>query len=343
MVDVARSMAVGSLPQKDPHEAWELFLRYTPETLAWPQLPRRDPREDMFAQFTEGLPALLPGPGRRADTSWEALGPALEDFYERYLAAQADDEVALDSFRISREHAAGLHLLLDSPLPSTVTELKGQITGPLSLGLALQDQESRAAYYHEGLHDALVKGLAMKARWQAKQLSERGLPTIVFVDEPSLAYYGAAAFATLDGPRIVRDLDEVVEAIHAAGARAGIHCCANTDGSLAMTTAADLLHFDVYDYPENLLLYPKELEAFLARGGTISWGVVPNRLTEDDPTTLARRLAELREHLARLGVPSPALQPVYISTSCGLGSLREEEAAPVLALAQELARSLEEA
>ena len=47
------STGVGSLPFKDPGQALELISRSVPEIPFWPQLPKRDKREGMVAQYSE--------------------------------------------------------------------------------------------------------------------------------------------------------------------------------------------------------------------------------------------------------------------------------------------------
>src|SRR5215207_1525638 len=49
---------VGSLPHHDPATAAELVLRCLPELPAAPQLPGRDPREGMLAQWLGALPEV---------------------------------------------------------------------------------------------------------------------------------------------------------------------------------------------------------------------------------------------------------------------------------------------
>ncbi|HCX88998.1 MAG TPA: hypothetical protein DHT43_00475, partial [Deltaproteobacteria bacterium] len=49
---------IGSLPHTDAREATQLMLRYTPHIPAWVQMPKL-PKEDMLAQFIEGIPGLV--------------------------------------------------------------------------------------------------------------------------------------------------------------------------------------------------------------------------------------------------------------------------------------------
>jgi hypothetical protein len=51
-------IAIGSLPHTDPQKACDLMLRAFPEVAAWPQLPRRGFRENMYAQYSEGMPGI---------------------------------------------------------------------------------------------------------------------------------------------------------------------------------------------------------------------------------------------------------------------------------------------
>ena len=48
--------------------------------------------------------------------------------------------------------------------------VKGQITGPLTAGLSFKDETGKDIIHNEMLFDAVVKGLAMKAAWQIREL-----------------------------------------------------------------------------------------------------------------------------------------------------------------------------
>ena len=153
--------------------------------------------------------------------------------------------------------------------------LKGQVTGPFTLGTNLLDQDRRCCYYDEQLRDVVVKSVAMKALWQLSRLSTFNLPAMIFLDEPALLGYGSQTFLTISREDVIHDINEVVAAIHGKGALAGVHCEANTDWSLLMDTELDILNFDAYDHRDSIGLYPTELGAFLERGGILSWAWFP--------------------------------------------------------------------
>ena len=49
---------IGSLPHTDSDKALDLIFKYTPQVPFWPQLPKRDKREGMVIQYSQGLPCL---------------------------------------------------------------------------------------------------------------------------------------------------------------------------------------------------------------------------------------------------------------------------------------------
>jgi hypothetical protein len=103
----------------------------------------------------------------------------------------------------------------------------------------------------------------------------------------------------------------------------GIHCCGNTDWSVLLSTNLNILSFDAYSYLETLSLYPKELKAFLERGGILAWGIVPTSedVLKEEAESLVRRFKEGVETLSKNGIDQTLLQRAIITPSCGTASL----------------------
>ncbi len=335
---------IGSLPYTDARQAVELILKYIPEVPAWPQLPKL-PHEDMMIQFTEGMPGFAERDGRTYfDTSAPAFEEELLEFYENYIAAsEAEDQQALEHFRISRGYAAGLHEFLALPdLPDAVI-VKGQITGPITLGMTLTDQDRRCAYYDSRLREILVKSLAMKAKWQIRQLSSHGLPVMIFIDEPAMRYFGSSDFVGISGEDVIQDLNEVIQVIHDEGAIAGIHCCGNTDWSLILATELDILSHDSYEFFHKLILFSDGLRKFVNRGGIIALGVVPtlqaDKLSSESVESLVSRLKGYIEELDRRGVSADRVRnQSLITPSCGMSGLSDEMTLFAIELTRDVSR-----
>jgi methionine synthase II (cobalamin-independent) len=109
----------------------------------------------------------------------------------------------------------------------------------------------------------------------------------------------------------------------------GVHCCGNTDWSIfADIPAVNIINFDAYNFQEKFVLYAKELKGFLKRGGIICWGIVPTQAgaIEESPASLANKIKSCIDALVNKGVERSLLNDqMFISPSCGLGTLKIEE------------------
>ena len=345
---------IGSLPHTDVARGTDLIFHHTPEIPSWAQFPKLNHREGMMMQFAEGMPALLDEGERTSfDTSMDDFSEQLTTFYERYLAATEEgDSIALDLFRLSAQYAAGFAEFA-ARLPEQVGSgktvmLKGQVTGPFTLGTNLVDQSGRCSYYDDQLRDVVVKTVVLKALWQIGRFCEFDLPVMIFLDEPSLLGFGKQTYITISREDVIRDIDEVTAAVHGRGGLAGVHCEENTDWSLLMETGLDILDFDAYDHLQGITLYPAELKKFFDRGGCLGWGIVPTldrdaAASETVPSLLAR-FEDGVAVLASKGFDRDLLlRRALITPSCGAGGvLTVPLAERVLELLSELSGVLRE-
>jgi hypothetical protein len=343
---------IGSLPHTDLVRGTALMFEKTPEVPSWVQFPKRSLYENMMVQFTEGMPGLVQDGGRfYIDTAGRDFVEQLTDFYARYLAAtEHKDSVALDSFGLSAGYAAGFteftRQLPGHAASHRVLMLKGQVTGPFTMGVNLLDQNQRCSYYDEQLRDVIVKTVAMRAMWQVIHLAAFFSKVMIFLDEPSLLGFGSQAFLTVGREDVIKDINEVAGTVHGLGGLAGVHCEENTDWSLLMETSLDILDFDAYDHMRGITLYPDELRAFLRRGGCLGWGIVPTLDKEaaasETVTSLLDRFEKGIRRLEATGLERKLLvRRALITPSCGVGGvLTEVLAERVLGLLRELSLSL---
>jgi len=309
-----RPTIIASDPNTDAQKACDQITKYLKDIPCWPQLPKRGFKENMCLQYAEGCPGLVIEDGRFYINRNQDLTGALEEFYTAYME---DND---DKFAISPDYAAGLDtfLKMDNLSPWAV---KGQVTGPVTWGLTVTDEDKRGVLYDDVFSDIVPKLLKMKASWQEKKLKKISPNTIIFLDEPYMSAYGATG-VILSEEQIISLIDEVFSGI--SGLK-GIHCCGNTDWSILLKTSMDILSFDAYNYPQSLSLYPEAIEAFLKRGSTIAWGIVPTdeeALAKESVSSLKDRLEEALAPFTRQGIPFKTLIAQGLLTpSCGLGSL----------------------
>jgi len=339
---------IGSLPIDDHDQALKLVFEHSPQIPLWVQLPVYK-EEGMVAQFLSGFPGLTVYNDKTfINTAGDDFDTQLVDFYEEYMAVKDGTKDLGDSrFVLKADAARGFFTLLEGigTLAHTPIALKGQITGPITFGLGVIDQDRRAIFYNEQVRDAAVKLLAMKAGWQVRTLSKFGCPVIVFFDEPALAGFGSSAFISISGDEVTTCLNEVCDAVHDQGGLAGVHVCANCDWSLILESNTDIVSFDAYSYFDKFILYPEQLKKFLDSGGILAWGIVPTSNPEDiekeTVDSLVARWQEQFRAVAELGIePSKIMAQSLITPSCGTGSLSLDLAIKVLRLTKEVSDTI---
>lgn len=326
---------IGSLPHTDPGKACACILNAFPSSPFWPELPRRDWRESMGVEQARDLPGFhLDESAQRAyfDVS-EDIADGLGRFYENYLSLN------IAEYAISTEITPGLEVMVNTikQRGTRPTVLKGQLTGPTTLGLILKDENRKALLYHEQIMDVLVKATAMKARWMASAMAQVCDQPVVFFDEPMLQSIGSAAIP-IDRDVAVARLRELVEGVDCL---TGGHCCGNTDWSILMEAGLDIIAFDAWHFTHTLALYPEQLRRFIGRGGLVAWGIVPASVegAEIGAEALSDRLENGLVHVSKAcDIPTgQLLAQSLITPSCGLGSLTESQAETILAKTAEVA------
>jgi hypothetical protein len=344
--------AVGSMPHADAAEALDVVLAAIPEAPIWPQLSGRGLNEQMEIQYSEGMPCrtIDREKGRMFfDTSGDYTD-AFTEFYEAYIQACDPDEGTGDvsSMALSEDFAAGIYEL-EQRLAAEGGKrpfVKCHTTGPCSFALTIVDENKRALWYNEEFRDVIIKALAMKCRWQIQKLEPFAGNVICFIDEPILAAFGSSTYVSVSRDEVLAALGELVEAIHAEGAIAGIHCCGNTEWSIPIDAGADIVNFDAFQYGETIAMYPEHVKRHLESGKVLAWGVVPTSAEIRDQTveTLVDHYEKMVDNLvAKSGLDRRLIYEQTILTgSCGTGSMEVVDAERVFAMTAELSQALRE-
>lgn len=338
--------AIGSVPYTDVEAACRLVLSNLHQIPMWPQFPNISFKENMYVQYSERMPGITIDENERRvyfDTTKD-IYRELETVYELYM----EDNV--EAFVLGQDYANGfyrfLEILKDEP-HKDVLMLKGHITGPISMGLAVADQNKKPSLYDDVLREGIVKTLSMKAKYQMSKFKEirPELPTLIFIDEPYLMSYGSALIS-LNRDQAINYLEEVISSIDGF---TGIHCCGNTDWSLITETSVDVISFDAYGYSESISLYPKEIKSFLDRGGILAWGIVPSGLPSPDQVAketaagLIDRLEQGMQLLVDKGIDKEQLlNQALITPNCGTGSMKPELAERTFTLSKEISALMRE-
>jgi hypothetical protein len=304
---------IGSLPHHDPMAAAASVLRWLPGLPAAPQLPARTPLEGMVAQWVRALPEVV----LASDGTIERIDLAMLD---------APIVCAFDT----TAHGGLLAFLSHvQRRPKPVALVKVQVTGPLTLGMALTDAGLPASLAFERA------GLLARAWARALEhiVAERlpGTELVLFFDEPGLAAFRDGR-APIDRERAT---DLLSGALAAAACVVGVHVCGEGDLRIALDAGPQVLGVEV---SPSLLAHAAALGRHMEGDGWIAWGAVPtDRPVGEQATPLWKNLVDCWCELTRRGCDGLRLrQQALVTPACGLAGHGTSQAERSMRLAREI-------
>jgi hypothetical protein len=305
--------AVGSLPHRDAREAASAVLRCLPELPVAPQLPRRDPRENMLAQWLVGVPGVAIG----RDGSYR-------------VGDDLDPRLSVDAHLDGDAHG-GFVAFVEAvqSLSRPPKAVKAQVTGPLTIGTAL----TRAGV--DPLR-AFASGARIARDWAVavERYFESALPDselVLFFDEPALVEWQGA-----DGP-LEREFatDLLSAALAACTCISGVHVCGAGTLSVALAAGPEIVHVDVAAVSVEDSL---AITRFLEGDGWIAWGAVPTHgPIGEHPSPLWKALLDIWCELTKRGCdPVRLRRQALVAPACGLAGHGASQAERAMLLAREL-------
>jgi hypothetical protein len=313
LLSAGLATGIGSLPHQDPMAAAASVLRWLPGLPAAPQLPARTPLEGMVAQSVRALPEVVLG----SDGTIERIDYAM---IEAPIVATFD----------ATAHGGLLSFLTHAQRqPQPPSAVKVQVTGPLTLGMALLDAGLPTAI-------AFERAGALSRAWAraVEHLVTERLPDstlVMFFDEP-----GSIAFSGNDGP-IDRECatDLLSGSLAAVACTVGVHVCSNGDLRIALDAGPQILGIEV---SPALLAHAAALGRHLEGDGWIAWGAVPtDRPVGEHAAPLWKNLIDSWCELTCRGCDGLRLrQQAIVTPACGLAGHGLSQAERSMRLAREI-------
>ena len=347
-----KPVAIGSLPHTNIQSAIEIVENYFGEIPFPPQLANLNKNEDMIVQLLEGMPSFCAQNPQDflLDVEDEKFLSDLEEFFTDYEDIMADiNSVSIEKYAISNNFFRSFKYFEEIIRNKKPQYAKSQITGAFTFTTSINDINGKSIIYDDTLRDLSVKFLTLKALWMIKHIKSANSDTvpIIFTDEPSMSQLGTSAYLTVDEDEAVKMIKEIFTAIKSAGALSAIHCCGKCDWRIPIKAGVDIINFDAYSYFENFSIYHKEIHRFLQQGGKVAWGIVP---TSDEKILDKLTVSELKtkfeksvKYLTEKGINEKLiLDNSIITSSCGAGSLTEQQAEKAMKLVCELSKDLRE-
>ncbi|NYT07469.1 MAG: hypothetical protein GKC05_04350 [Methanomicrobiales archaeon] len=332
----SRATGVGALPHIDPAQACDEVLSLFPEIPFIPTLPNRGILETIVFNDSSRLPGGVVQDGKLRIDSSRDLAAGMEQIYLDFM------EQNTAPYALSPEYYSGFFEMRGRDLAGSLF-LKAQVTGPVTFGMQVVDENRRPIYYDDQFADVLGKMIALRARWcdEAMRRFAGVTSTLVVLNEPYFASLGSSVIP-VHHDTVIAGWQDIAGMIEGG---LGIHCCSNTDWEFVMGLHPSFISFDAYTVGREFLLYPDALAGYLERGGIVAWGIVPSQpelfgeCTEDQ---LYSVFAGIRDQVTGFCSPETFYRQSVITPTCGIQSGNPETAIRIMQAARTLSLRIRE-
>jgi len=283
--------AMAVMPHMDVDRALDVALSL--DIPFWPQLPRYNYYEDMYVQASDHFPGIV------LDIEKRTLRFSLAKFVNELEETMAHFEEP-EYFDISDTYSVVYRKFLKMDL-SDRPAIRGQLEGPISFGLNVQDQDDRPILFDDTVRPFMLEFMAKRVNVQLQRLKRLNPNAFMFVDEPGLQFLFSAMAGY--GDRAGRqDMETFFSMIDRPR---GVHLCGNPDWDFLLGQDLDILSMDIYSNGEIFGSYAASIRKFLGRGGVIVWGIVPTNFEpfeKEDMISLEKRLEQVWARLHDKGI-----------------------------------------
>jgi hypothetical protein len=314
-----KTTAMGIMPHTDIEKAIELALGL--DIPFCPQLPKVSFYEDMYVQSSQNFPGIVVEP----ETQRVVFDSArFEEEITTYSQRLGDPEI----FTLSGEYSTVYRRFLENDL-SGYQAIRGQVTGPVSFGFKIVDENSRPIIYSEEVRNILFDFIERKVNTQCQQLRQKNRNAFVWLDEPGLGW----VFNSMSGYNDVQAKRDYLDFISGLQSIKALHLCANVNLPYLLDLGVEILSFDAYQIQTMPREYAVTAAKFLNNGGVICWGIVPTdstNLGRENPQSLCKLLTGYWEVVSRhtgLAQSQIARQSILAPARCCLKNIGQVGAA----------------
>lgn len=283
-----RTTAMGIMPHTDIEKALTLALSL--DIPFWPQVPRVSFYEDMYVQASQFFPGIS------LDLAQQRVVFNNRTF-ENGIAEYEEVMAKPDGLALTKEYSSVYHSFLEKEL-SRYYSIRGQMTGPVSFGFRVVDEENKPIIYNELVKTLLYDFMQRKANVQWEHLHKKNPRAFVWLDEPGLGW----VFSGFTGYNDVQAQEDYRNFVQGLEGLKALHLCATVNLPYLLSLGIEVLSFDAYVLEVMPAGYTEAVGNYLREGNIIAWGIVPTdstNLGKETPETLAARLMTYWEKVTR--------------------------------------------
>ncbi len=313
--------AMGIMPHKDVEKALSLVMSL--DVPFWPQLPHLSLNEDMYIQTSQNFPGIeIDYEKGRLTFQTDKFHQDLEDYFNRMEN--------IETYELTPDSSRTFAQFLSQDL-QRYRAIRGQVTGPVSFGFKVLDENLKPIIYNDEVREILFDFIQRKVNVQYEKLRGKNKNAFVWVDEPGLGY----VFSGLSGYNDQQAKKDYAHFVQGLAGPKGLHLCAEVNLPYLLELGVEILSFDAWQIGFMPKEYAQGVAEFIKKGGLISWGIVPTEfkvLHEQNAEKLAALLAgywEVISHHTQLSLEQIAAQALLAPARCCLVDLSIEAAAKI--------------
>ena len=305
--------AMGIMPHRNVEQALRVALSL--DIPFWPQLPKVSIYEDMYVQTSQNFPGIA------VDFDKERLKFDTSRFEQELDAYFVKMDVP-ETFALTAQYSVVFHKFLSRELQG-YKAIRGQVTGPVSFGFKVLDENLKPIIYNDEVRTVLFDFIQKKANIQYRALKERNPNAFVWLDEPGLGY----VFSGLSGYNEQQAKEHYHDFVAGLEGPKGLHLCAEVNLPYLLELGVEILSFDAYQIGFMPKEYAGSVAEFIKKGGIISWGIVSTEstvLATQTPETLAATLSSYWEVVSQntgLSLSQIAMQALVAPARCCLSDV----------------------
>jgi hypothetical protein len=309
---------MGIMPHKDVDKALDLAVGL--DIHFWPQLPHVSLYEDMYVQTSQNFPGI------EINFDRARLAFHTERFQENLEAYFGKMEFP-ETYALTPQYSVVFQKFLSRNL-QTYRAIRGQITGPVSFGFKVLDENLKPIIYNDEVKSILFDFIQKKVNLQYKALKGKNPNAFVWVDEPGLGY----VFSGLSGYNDQQAKEDYAQFMQGLEGPKGLHLCAEVNLPYLLELGIEILSFDAFQIGFMPKEYTQSVAEFIKKGGVISWGIVPTEfkaLETQTPEKLASLLSSYWEIISEntsISLDQIAEQALVAPARCCLVELTIEAA-----------------
>ena len=292
---------LGILPHKNIGAVVDIVEKHFHNTPFWAQLPNFSAIEGQFLQFLVNIPGIksdITGKKKYLDTKSYIYQSRSIEILKDY------DELSLEILKKYRPNSVFFENFLRIIEQNKPLYAKGQIYGPISIGLLLPDETGAPILENGKVMELILKSICLQCIAQICEMKNVS-PTItpyIFVEEPELCKVISSEKGRQVRKKYLSMLKTISSAIKDNGGIPVFHSAHCHDWSLAIEAGFEVLSFNTDSQFVTLLNSNIRLDQFLNAGHKLAWNILPSDVEELMNTNIHSLFTKYIEEVNRLKV-----------------------------------------